>query len=430
VGGFTGDVMLIRKRLYASIGTAGVVVLGGLAFHYTLSPSMASTAHVNTNANAVQPAPAVPNAVNVSREALGNMSLHFVTAERRPLVRTVQVTGLVSFNAKRLAQVSSPSRGRVESIDVVVGQHVHGGQRLAVLDDFDLSDVSSQVASAQAAVADATSAAATAHVALTRGTELLGIGAMAQSELERRRAMDASAQATLHSRQAELEKWLGMRQRLQPTGSIVKSGESRTLAQLGPRESLGAVVAPFDGVINAVGTAPGDIVDTSLQLFTVADLSTVWVQANVPERELSVIEEGDTVTVSVDAYPGRQFSGHVAYIADQVDPNTGTVAVRCDVPNPDGALRANMFATANIAAPLGRDAVLVPDAALQDVDGQTAVFIPSGTGHFTRQVVHTGVSSGGFTEILDGVTAGKQIVTDGSYWLKADFLQNAIPDEG
>jgi cobalt-zinc-cadmium efflux system membrane fusion protein len=64
------------------------------------------------------------------------------------------------------------------------------------------------------------------------------------------------------------------------------------------------------------------------------------------------------------------------------------------------------------------------------VDGQTAVFIPSGTGHFTRQVVHTGVSSGGFTEILDGVTAGEQIVTDGSYWLKADFLQNAIPDEG
>jgi len=85
------------------------------------------------------------------------------------------------------------------------------------------------------------------------------------------------------------------------------------------------------------------------------------VQANVPERELSVIQEGDTVAVTVDAYPGRQFAGRVTYIADQVDPNTGTVAVRCDVPNPDGALRANMFATANIASPLGRDAVLVPD---------------------------------------------------------------------
>jgi cobalt-zinc-cadmium efflux system membrane fusion protein len=100
------------------------------------------------------------------------------------------------------------------------------------------------------------------------------------------------------------------------------------------------------------------------------------------------------------------------------------------LPNPDGALRANMFATAKIAAPLGRNAVLVPDAALQDLNGQTAVFIPSGAGHFTRQAVRTGVSSGGFTEIVEGLKADTQVVTDGSYWLKATFLQNAIPDEG
>src|SRR5258705_1750670 len=259
--------MLIGKRLYVSIGTAGVVVLGGLALHYTLSRTMASTAP----ATAVEAAPVVPNAMDVSREALDNMSLHFATAELRPLVRTVQVTGVVSFDGRRLAQVSSPSRGRVETIDVVVGQRVRAGQRLAILDDFDLSDVRSQVASAQAAVADATAAADTAQVALTRGTELVGIGGMAQSELERRHAMVASAQAALRSRQAELQKWLGMKQRLQPTGSITKSGGSNALAQLGPRDSLGAVVAPFDGVINAVGAAPGDIVDTSLQIFTVAD---------------------------------------------------------------------------------------------------------------------------------------------------------------
>lgn len=418
--------MLIRKRLYVSIGAAGAVILGGLAFHHAQS----SPAPNPAPAAATEAAPAVPNAVDVSREALGNMNLHFATAELRPLVRSTQVTGVVGFNAKRLAQVSSPSRGRIEAIDVVVGQHVHAGQRLAVLDDFDLSDVRSQVAGAQAAVTDAAAAATTAEIALSRGTELLGIGAMAQSELERRRAAVASAQATLRSRQAELQKWQGMRQRLQPTGSIARSGESSAVAQPSPRDSLGAVVAPFDGVINTVGAAPGDIVDTSLQIFTVADLSTVWVQANVPERELGAIKEGDAVTVTVDAYPGKQFAGHVAYIADQVDPNTGTVTVRADVPNTDGALRANMFATANIASPLGRSAVLVPDEALQDVDGKTAVFIPSSAGHFTKQIVRTGMSSDGFTEVVDGLAAGTRIVTGGSYWLKADFLQNAIPDEG
>jgi cobalt-zinc-cadmium efflux system membrane fusion protein len=418
--------MLTRKRLYILIGSAGVVVLGGLAALHAPAPA----AEKMTPTSAAEATPPVPNAVDVPREALGNMNLHFAKAELQPLVRTVQVTGAVSFDARHLAQVSSPSRGRVEAIDVAVGQRVRAGQRLAVLDDFDLSDVRSQVASAQAAVTDATAAAATAQAALTRATELVGIGAMAQSELERRRSVAASADAALHSRQAELQKWLGMRQRMQPTGAIVKGGENTAFAKLGPRDSLGAVVAPFNGVINSVGAAPGDIVDTSLQIFTVADLSTVWFQASVPERQLGVIKEGDAVAVTVDAYPGKQFDGRVTYIADQVDPNTGTVAVRCDLPNPDGALRANMFASARISSPLGRNAVLVPDEALQDVNGQTMVFIPSGAGHFTRQVIRTGVSSGGFTEIVEGVKAGTQVVTEGSYWLKASFLQDAIPDEG
>jgi cobalt-zinc-cadmium efflux system membrane fusion protein len=368
--------------------------------------------------------------MDVPREALANMNLHFAKVELRPLVQTVQATGVVSFDARRLAQVSSPSRGRIEAIDVIAGQRVRAGQRLAILDAFDLSDVRSQVASAQAAVADATQAAATAGMALTRATELVGIGGMAQSELERRRSMVASAQATLRSRQAELQKWLGMRQRMQPTGSIEMGGANIASDNIGPRDSLGAVVAPFDGVINSVGAATGDIVDTSVQIFTVADLSTVWVQASVPERSLGYIKVGDAVTVSVDAYPGTQFDGRVTYIASEVDPNTGTVMVRCDLPNPDGALRANMFATAKIASPLGRNAVLVPDAALQDLNGQTVVFVPSGAGHFDKQAVRTGVSSGGFTEVVEGLKANTQVVTDGSYWLKADFLQNAIPDEG
>jgi cobalt-zinc-cadmium efflux system membrane fusion protein len=267
-------------------------------------------------------------------------------------------------------------------------------------------------------------------MALTRATELVGVGGMAQSELERRRAMVASAQATLRSRQADLQKWLGMMQRMQPTGSIEKGGANIALGNMGPRDSLGAVVAPFDGVITSVGAAAGDIVDTSVQIFTVADLSTVWVQASVPERALGYIKVGDAVAVTVDAYPGKQFDGRVTYIASEVDPNTGTVMVRCDLPNSDGALRANMFAAAKIASPLGHNAVLVPDAALQDVAGQTVVFIPSGAGHFNKQSVRTGVSSGGFTEVIDGLKAGAQVVTDGSYWLKADFLQNTIPDEG
>jgi membrane fusion protein, heavy metal efflux system len=139
---------------------------------------------------------------------------------------------------------------------------------------------------------------------------------------------------------------------------------------------------------------------------------------------------GDTAAITVAAYPDRMFTGHVAYIADKVDPNTGTVMVRCEVPNADGALRINMFANATIAAPMNRSAVLVPDSALQNVNGQQAVFSPTGNGNFAWHAVHPGLSTGGYTQILSGINPGTPIVTDGSYWLKATLMQTTIPDEG
>lgn len=415
-----GAIIPRRLRLFIVIGCASVVLLGGLLVLRAPAPTAAKTAQ----ASALAATAPVPNAIDVPREALNNMNLHFAKTELRPLMRTVQATGVVRFDARRFAQVSSPSRARIDAIDVVAGQRVRAGQRLAVLDAFDLSEVRGQVATAQAAVTDATEAVSSAEKALTRATELVGIGGMAQSELERRRSVVANVKATLRSRQADLQKWLGMMQRLQPTGAIEKANANIALGKLGPRDSLGAVVAPFDGIINSVGAAGGDIVDTSVQIFTVVDLSTVWLEASIPERELGFIKEGDAVIVTVEAYPGKRFDGHITYIASQADPNTGTIMVRCDLPNPDGSLRANMFATAKIAAPLGRNAVLVPDEALQTEGEQTVVFIPSGAGHFSKQVVRTGVSSGGFTEVVEGLKADTQVVTSGSYWLKADFLQN------
>jgi cobalt-zinc-cadmium efflux system membrane fusion protein len=216
-----------------------------------------------------------------------------------------------------------------------------------------------------------------------------------------------------------------------PIGSATKGGsETPALAGWSPRDSLGALVAPFDGVINSVGAAAGDIVDTSSSIVSLADLSTMWVQANVSERDAAAVHPGQTVAVHIDAYPDRQFTGRVIDVADQADAATGTVAVRCELPNNDAALRANMFATVDIEAPLGHDSVLVPDAALQDVNGQTAVFVPAGNGHFTWHAVRTGFAAKGMTEIVSGVPAGTSVVTDGSYWLKAALLKDAIPDEG
>ena len=126
------------------------------------------------------------------------------------------------------------------------------------------------------------------------------------------------------------------------------------------------------------------------------------------------------------AYPGRRFPGRVAYVADQLDARTGTAKVRCEIPNPDGALKANMFAIVEIAAPLGRDGLLVPDAALQAVDDQPVVFLAVEPTRFARRAVRPGLRQDGMTEIAEGLEAGEVVATEGSFRLKALLLQSRV----
>jgi cobalt-zinc-cadmium efflux system membrane fusion protein len=379
----------------------------------------------------VASAPAAPSgSVDVAAAALQNMDLHFATAIVRPLVRTVSGTGVVAFNELRMAQLSPPARGRIESIEVAVGQPVQAGQRLALLDNYDLGDTRSRIAAAQAALVQAKAEASAAQAAYNRAGELVRIGGLAQSELERRRAEVARTDAAVRTRQAELEQWRETEQRQMPAGPQDEAAGNVVSVVQGPASSRGAIVAPFSGTIHAIGAVPGELVDTSRQIFTLADMSTVWVLADVAERDLGAVKVGESVAISVDAYPGRTFVGRVAYIPDQIDPRSGTARIRCEVPNPDGALRANMFVTADIKSPLGHDGVMVPDAALQQIDGKPVVFTQTGPGRFERHVVRVGLHSGGFTEIVDGLPAKSTIVTDGSFWVKAAMMQSSIPDEG
>jgi cobalt-zinc-cadmium efflux system membrane fusion protein len=380
--------------------------------------------------SAVEAAQPSPDSVHVAPPALQNMDLHLATVNVQPLVRTVSTTGVVAFDDLRMAQLSAPARGRIQSIEVAVGQPVRAGQRLAVLDNFELGDTRSRIAAAQATLAQAKAEASAAWAAYNRAGELVRIGGLAQSELERRRAEVARTDAAIRTREAELRQWQETEQRQMPARPQDAPATNIASPLQGPANSRGVLVAPFDGIIHSIGAVPGELVDTTRQLFSLADLSTVWVQADVAERDLGAVQVGQAVTVTVDAYPGRTFVGRVAYIPDQIDPRSGIARVRCEVPNPDGALRANMFVTANINSPLGRDGIMVPDSALQDIDGKPVVFTPAGPGHFDRHLVRLGLRSGGFTEIVEGLTAQATVVTDGSFWLKAALIHSSIPDAG
>jgi cobalt-zinc-cadmium efflux system membrane fusion protein len=234
-------------------------------------------------------------------------------------------------------------------------------------------------------------------------------------------------EADLRTKEAELRQYQEEEARLSPV-RLAAAGTGSSSDQ--PEDSRGAIVAPFAGNVDSVSAATGEIVDPATPIFTVSDLSTVWVQADVAEKDLGTVKVGDTVEVRVNAFQGRVFSGRITYIPDEIEPTTGMAKVRCEVRNPDDALRVNMFATVTILSPQGDDGVMVSSESLQEINGQNVVFIPTGDHRFAWRAVHTGLVANGKTQITSGLAAGTPVVGEGSYWLKATLLQSTIPDQG
>lgn len=416
---------IIKRRLLFSVATVGIALALGFALGRS-SPSASTPVSVST---AAAPAadPQLPATIALSPPKLANLQLQIEKAKAGPLVRAVSATGSVGYDQLHLARIRPMARGRIEALDVTAGDRVVAGQRLAVLDNFELSAAHSKVLGAEAALNQAKAQLAAANAAYDRATNLIRSDLVTQAELVARRATAVTMEADLRTKEAQLRQYQEEEARLLPVRPAAASADSSNDQ---PGDSRGALFAPFAGVVDSVSVATGEIVDAATPIFTVSDLSTVWVQADVAERDLGAVKVGDAVEVKVSAFPGRVFAGRVTYIPDQIESATGMAKVRCEVPNPDGALRVNMFATVTILSPQGGDAVLAPSSSLQEINGQSVVFIPTGDRQFGWRAVHTGLVANGKTQITSGLAAGTPVVGEGSYWLKAALMQSTIPDQG
>jgi cobalt-zinc-cadmium efflux system membrane fusion protein len=420
-----GRLPIVKHRLLLSVATVAIAVAAGFAAGRSL-PS-ASIAMPVSAPSAAAADPELPTTITLSEPKLANLQLQIGQAKAGPLVRAVSATGSVGYDQLQLARIKPMARGRIETLDVTAGDRVVAGQRLAVLDNFDLSAAHSRVVSAEAALNQAKAQLAAASVAYDSATNLIGDRLATRAELEARHATVTTMEADLRTKEAELRQYQEEEARLLPVRPAA-AGTSSSSDQ--SEDSRGAIVAPFAGDVDSVSAATGEIVDPATPIFTVSDLSTVWVQADVAEKDLGTVKVGDAVEVRVNAFPGRVFTGHITYIPDEIEPTTGMAKVRCEVRNPDHALRVNMFATVTILSPQGGDGVLVPSESLQEVNGQSTVFIPTGDRQFAWRAVRTGLVANGHTQITSGLAAGTPVVGEGSYWLKAALMQSTIPDQG
>jgi cobalt-zinc-cadmium efflux system membrane fusion protein len=161
------------------------------------------------------------------------------------------------------------------------------------------------------------------------------------------------------------------------------------------------------------------VIDNEDQIFSIADLSRVWVQAEVYEKDLGRVQVGQNAIVRVDTYPDEQFAGRVTYISDVLDPQTRTARVRCEVPNPGTRLKLDMFATVHVPTKFNRTAIAVPSAAIQQVEQSAVVFVRRADTRFEARRVQAGNTVAGLVEIVSGLKEGESVVTEGAFHLKS-----------
>lgn len=367
--------------------------------------------------------------VEVPEAAQKNAGIEVNAVATTRLPGTLEVTGIVTPDESRVAHVRPLAKGVVERINVSLGSRVTAGQPLLTYDNIELGQLVGEFLTEQSALRQTQTDREVKRTGLERAEALIKIEAIAQQELDLRRAEFRNSEAAVASAEARVSR---VEEQLHRFG--LSDQDLRALrpdANEAPHRaaSHSTLRAPFAGVVTKFDVAVGEVVESEKELFTVADISTVWVLADVYEKDLAKITTTGTVTVKVDAYPDRTFTGRITHVSDLIDPATRAAKVRCVVDNRDGALKLDMFAKITLGTVEERQAITVPADAVQQVDNQALVFVRQSETRFERKNVQIGRRSGDLVEILSGLTDGERVVGKGSFYLNTALLRERIGDE-
>jgi cobalt-zinc-cadmium efflux system membrane fusion protein len=310
----------------------------------------------------------------------------------------------IGIDPSRLSKVLMPVPGRIEEVRVKLGDHVERGQAVATLESPDADVAVGTYRQAEAAERQAEAALTKAEADYQRARELREHGAVAQKDLLAAENDRAQAQGALATARATREQ---ARRKLELLGLEPTSFRQRVVVR-----------APLAGKVLEVSVAPGEYRnDTSAALMSIADLSRVWISADVAEPAIGLIRVGEAVAITLVAFPEQDFSGRVTRIADVLDPQTRTVKVHVELANPDGRLRPDMFGSIRHAGPQRR-VPLLPTAAVVQQYGRAVVFVERAPGRFERREVLLGARTGERVAVLKGIEPGERVVLDGAILLK------------
>lgn len=371
--------------------------------------SLAGCSRAPERVTAVSAAPAERAANRVSYPAnspkLAEIRTAVVAAGQVPRDEVI-APGKVAINPNRISRVVLPVPGRVTSVEVRLGDAVKQGQALLGIESPEAEGALSDCLRADAGLTQARAAAAKARADTERLRSLYEHGAVANKEVIEAETELAHAQAGLAEAEAGTQH---ARRRLSILGLTPCLAGQQVIVR-----------APISGKVLEMNVVPGEYRnDTSVPLVTIADLSTVWVAAQVPESSIRWINQGEHVEIELAAYPGEVFNGRVRRVADMVDPLTRAVEVLTELDNRSGRFLPEMFARIRHSHG-NRTLPVVPAAALVRSGGSGWVFVERARGQFEQVRVETGEAVGALIPILSGIEAGATVVVNGAILLEAN----------
>jgi len=345
---------------------------------------------------------ATPQLFTIPQDQMSHVQV--ITIQPTTLTNTLRLTGTVAYNAFNTTPVITQVGGPVSRILAVPGQHVKAGQPMLDVSSPDYSQLlgSYLKASDSSRLADKNYA---------RAQDLYQHHAIAERDFEQAESDRNQARDDLNSAEQGM-KILGIKD----PGNLAKASSSAQIP----------VLAPISGEVVERLVSPGQVVQAGqTQAFTISNLSTVWVLANVYQTDLAFIRSGDDVVVQTDAYPGS-FHGRISYVSPALDPNTRTLQARIVVDNPGEKLKKDMYCNVIVTDGKLSNVIVVPNSAiLHDDNNQPFLYVANGADQFGRHDVELGESQNGQTQILNGISVGERVVGDGSLFLQfANSLQH------
>ena len=388
------------------------------------TPAVSETSSRNTKPEALRNRKQDAGIIVLDQIAQQKGHVFVESVKMKNVAQSLTAPGQLTFSQDRTWRVGAIAGGKIDELTVQVGDIVRAGQIVGRIHSHDVHEARAAYQQASTELERARSAEVYSKRLRDRAQRLFELKAGSRQDLETAEAELRNAQAAIDKAQSELGK---ERAHLTDILRVPLDDKGGANSHSEGQDDI-PIFAPASGLILERTATIGSVVNVGDELFALTDTSSVWMIAAANEVDLSKLRPGQAVRIQVRAYPDREFSGRILKLGEQLDPTTRTLQIRILVPNPQGLLKPEMYATAIFHQPEQRSALFLPEEAIQDINGIPAVFVRRAQNEFESRTVRTGRHANGETEILEGLKAGDAVVVKGSFLLKSQMLRSTIQE--